>query len=80
MFQGAIGPDGPTGEMGLEGKTVRNLLCFCAFSGIVVDTSPKPNSDTRVMTMIWENGSYAPKIAKLHNFTIHSGDREYTVN
>lgn len=25
FFQGAIGPDGPTGEMGLQGKAVRNL-------------------------------------------------------
>lgn len=25
VFQGAIGPDGPTGEMGLKGKAVRNL-------------------------------------------------------
>lgn len=32
MFQGAIGPDGPTGESGLEGKKVSpcpHLMCVC---------------------------------------------------
>lgn len=33
-FQGAIGPDGPTGEMGLEGKKVRNRLQLGTFIGI----------------------------------------------
>ena len=41
MFQGAIGPDGPTGEMGLEGKKVRNVHIHLHF---VVDIQNKKHS------------------------------------
>lgn len=31
MFQGAVGPDGPTGESGLEGKKVSPMPSFNPF-------------------------------------------------
>lgn len=52
MFQGAIGPDGPTGEMGIEGKAVRILMSYSY--NIFKKLATVPNyAFTRVMAIKW---------------------------